>query len=393
MKLNKIMEKMQLMGFHGKRTEFYEDLAKSYERKELLSNFIEAELEISRNKDTRDDSRAFALKCMLNQIRNGDEVGLVKTVGRYMPASDSMLLAAVDSAKEADKSATLRALANALREQAENKSVIVKSVMVPVIITPVVFGFAYILSSQSIPIIEKIAPKEVWTPFNSAVRTFANFTADYGLLCLLSLLAFAIFFTLSLPKWRSQIRYKLEKINPSKAIWLTPIAPWLLPLSIYRDIQAGMVMTAMAVLLRTGKSLTLALDAVYNNSSPYMKRHIRAILNHLQDSPTQYAQAFSKGLLSPRLMARMSSLIRNTPEFDKVIMEVGTTGNAEIRAQVEKTAKKLNFMFLAGAGLTVIFLYLGQLNISNTMKDEMDPVRMKQRMAQKMERQKAGLNH
>ena len=383
--LTRFSIKLQLLGFHASRTDFYGDLAKSIEKKEPLRKFLEAELVISRDKKTSNDSRAFALKSMLHLVKSGEEFSISKTIGRYMPENDLMMLTAVDHSK--DQPATLRALSASLIEQGLAKKMIRQALVTPLLLIPGAVSFAYVLSSQAIPVIEKVAPPEVWTPFNSAVRGLAKFINSYGLLVAFLVAIAIVVFMIALPRWRNSLRFRMERMNPKYAAWLTPVAPWLLPLAMYRDFQAGMMFSAMAVLLQTGKSLREALEIVLANSSPWMRAHVRRILSHLNNYPTEYAKAFSKGILSANLLARLATSIRNTPKFDDVLIEIGTKGNAEVREQVRKSATKIHMIFIFIVGFLVMFLYMGQMSISMTMKDEMDPVRQTQRKLEKQQKE------
>lgn len=382
---NRFLTNIKLLGFHSNRTEFYGDLAKAIEKKEPIRKFLEAELAISRDKKTANDSRAFALKAMLHLVRSGEEFSISKTIGRYMPKSDLMMLAAVDQSK--DQPATLLALSAALVEQGLAKKVVLQALVTPLMLIPGMAAFAYVLSTQAIPVIEKTAPPEVWTQFNSAVRGCAHFISSYGIYTSVIAIVAVVIFGFSLSRWRSSLRFRMERINPKYAVWLTPVAPWLLPLAMYRDFQAGMMLSAMSVLLQTGKSLKESLEIVYANSSPWMRSHVRKILVHLHNYPTEYAKAFSKGLLSANLLARLATSIRNTPKFDAVLIEIGTKGNADVREQVRKSASKINMIFMLLAGSLVMFLYMGQMNITMTMQDEMDPVRRTQRKLEKQQSQ------
>lgn len=151
----------------------------------------------------------------------------------------------------------------------------------------------------------------------------------------------------------------------------------------YRDFQAGLVLSALAVWLGTGRNLKESLEAILENSSPYLKSHIRRILNHLNSKPTEYVEAFSKGLISHRLLAKMGSSIRNSPSFSDVIIEIGTKGNREARDQVTKNAAVMNFTFVGIFVSIVVFLYVGLMNISSSMQVEMNPVRQIQREMEK----------
>ena len=69
--LKKANDWLQLMEFRSTREAFYEELAASIEYKEQFKTFLVEELRIASAKETRNSSRAFALKKMLNKLSEG----------------------------------------------------------------------------------------------------------------------------------------------------------------------------------------------------------------------------------------------------------------------------------------------------------------------------------
>ena len=361
----------ELSDFRSQRGDFYEQLSKAIENKEQLKTFLVEELKISRNRRTANSSRARALSLMVKKISAGDDFRISQILGAVMPREDQMMLSAVDAAK--DKPSTLRALATALREQQEARAILWKAVIPPMILLPGVAGFSYVMATQSIPVIVKIAPPEVWTPYNQAVRTFAETVSNHGGAIVLGLVLFVTAFSFSLPRWTGAVRARLEQVRPSLGLLLMPLCPFLLPLSIYRDFQVSLMLTSLSVLLRSGMTLTEAIDQLAKNSSPWMRYHLRKVRAHLQVSPTDYVPALAKGLMSPGLLAKVATTIRSNSQFDKVLIELGTKENVEIRNQIAKTAKGVNAVLLTAAGALVLFLYVGQLSITQSMTSELDP--------------------
>lgn len=379
--LKNFYKKFQLFEFHLNRSDFYRELAKSIRKTEPMRQFVEAELKVATNAATGSASKAHAMRGALLQLSTGREHSITATIGAIMPVRDKLMLGAVDRSR--DQPATLEILANAIDDQMVAQKAIFFAVAKPSLYLAGAAALGYMISTEAIPAIEKTAPVEVWTPFNDTVRIVANVINNYGvLICILGMLL-VLFFVSQLSKWRSPLRLKMERCNPVLAVWLTPVAPWLLPLAMYRDFQAGLVFSALAVWLGTGRSLKESLEAILQNSSPYLKSHIRRILNHLNANPTEYIEAFSKGLISQRLLAKMGSSIRNSPSFSDVIIEIGTTGNKEAREQVTKNAAVMNFTFVGLFIGLVMFLYVGLMNISSSMQTEMNPVRQIQREMEK----------
>lgn len=381
-----IREFVMLYDFRRKRIEFYEDWAKSMEAGEVPKTFLMAELVISKAKQTRDRSRAFALQMMLDRVQSGQDQTLSEVFSTVMPIGDLVMLGAADTASNEERIAILRDLVKAIEEQGEAKKLVRGAILPPLILLPGMGFFAYVLSAKSIPIIEKAAPPEVWTPFNNLVRVIANAIGSYGAYFLVLAVLAGALFGYYMPRWIGKVRFRLERIDPELATWLTPIAPYLLPLSMYRDFQALMLLSALAVLLKTGKRLNEALEMIQARSTPYLKYHVTRILDYIELYPLEASAAFTSGILSPRVSARLATISRTTPSFEKVLMAIGTVGAKEIREQVGKTAFKLNVIFISVVAALTVFLYLGQLSITRSMNKELDPTTIMQRKLEQQER-------
>lgn len=378
MNFRKLWLNLRLMGFRGNRPEFYRSLAAAYEAKEALGNFLRAEFQIASAQATRNDSAALAYSIMRRQHAQADTTKLSQLLKIVMPQSDQLMLTALDDVAPRDAPGLLRKIADNIEDQKKLISIIRQAIMVPLMLLPGIFALAYVISTQGIPIVVQVAPKEVWTPFNSAVRTLAEFVAQYGIWVLvMGVVAVSVFIN-RLPNWTGQTRHKFEAVKPERAMLLFPLAPWILPLVIYRDVQAGLALSSLSVMLTAKRGLKDAIEEIRRAGSPWMRWQIQRIQRHIEKHPDEFQQAFGLGLLSPQLLAKLSSKIRNNPDFGQVLIEVGSN-NVEIRERVQRNVSIVNFMILAvGAGL-MVFLFVGQLNIGDTMANEMTPQKMKAR--------------
>lgn len=373
MSVSKIRRKLKLRQFHSHRAEFYEHLARSVRQKELLRTYIEEELAIARAPKTADSSKAAALQEMLRRIRAGEEVAFSRVIGQTMPIEDRMMLAAVDVST--DKARTLEDVAAAIRQQQEANKILLKALLVPLILVPGILVFAYVMAAVVIPTITKVAPPTIWTPYLSFVRGVSELIAGYGAYGMAALAAGVVAFLSALPRWTGPWRAKLDRVSPKMATGLFPVAPFLLPMALYRDFVAGQVLTTLAVLLNSGATLTDAMKTIARNSTPYARWHMQRMLGHLHQHATDYVPAFGKGLLSTRLLAMLASRLRNARKFDEVLVDIGTQGNAVIRGEVQRTAVVINAMLIMAGALFIIFLYSGQVLIADATAEAMDPMK------------------
>ncbi len=358
---------LSLRDFQGKRIAFYEELAKSFESREQFKTFLFEEMRIAKDPATSDSSRYKALSQMYKALSWGETYRMSDIIGRVMPASDRLMLTALDFTR--NKSDTLRMLAESLRQQGLVIDIIRKAIIPPMIQIPGIAAFCYVMSTISLPIMVKMAPPEVWTPFNQAVRSFCEAVEAHGVMIALGAVATVMIYSWWLPRWTGFIRAAFEQLPRGAGLMLMPICPFILPLSIYRDFKVSLLLSSLAVLLQSGMTLTEALKALLPNSTPWLRWHLTRVLVSLQVNPTEYIQAFSLGLIGPKLLARLSSSIRHNPQFDKLIIKLGTSENAQIREEIAEVAKLLNLIILLILGGLIMFLYLGQFSISNDLAD------------------------
>jgi hypothetical protein len=384
--LRELTKFAQYHSFWAVRADFYRDLAQAVQDRELLRDFINGELQISLSPKTQDKDRAKALTAMQTLMQAGYN-SIDEVLSGVMPAADAMGLAVVRDAK--DRAAAIRTIANNIEQQMAMSKVVRLALASPALLLPVGFAFAFILSTYSIPAFEKAAPPEVWVGYAALVRDSAKVFAQWGVPAFaISFLASFWFFGWGLSNLTSMWRYKAENARGwSKAAWLLlgPIQPLL---SIYRDVQSSRMLANLAVYLQNGRGLQEALADLSGSTSPWMRKHILWVLEHLQISPGDYVGAFSHGILSAPLLARLHSKVRRDAgqEFSKVLIDVGTAGQEKAREDVKKAAGHANFVLLLLTLGIVLFFYFGQSWIVFQIQDQSSPTKVQMRALQKKER-------
>jgi type II secretory pathway component PulF len=368
--LDKVIKAVQLSSFRKERSEFYRNLAECFENNEQLKDYLVGEYEIAREKKTKNASKAYALRLMLKRLALGEEASLSSILRDVMPAGDALMLTALDDTK--NKPETLRSLADAVEQQGMAISIIRKSVVKPMVILPGIGAFVYVLAVKTIPITVATAPPAVWTPYNMAVRRFAEFFANHWDMFIVGIVAMILLGIWMLPNWTGTLRGKIEGLNYGYLLLMMPIFPYGLLMALYKEFQVTQMMTAVSVMIRSGQTLMGALDSIKNVSNPYMRYHLRRIISYLQQNPTEYINAFSRGFLNPITLGQMATAIRTKSSFDEVLVVIGTKGAAKSRIQIQKTADSLNSAFIILCAAIVIFLYTGQLNISSEMQNAND---------------------
>lgn len=378
--LDTFLANLQLRGFQApaQRAEFYQQLAKAIRQREHIRDFVDAELSIAAAPATKNASRAHALRLIRAQLSRSD-VRLSVALGRVMPASDRLLLAAVDDAN--DRAQVLDFIAESVRGQAKLKALVKRKLLPPLMVIPGIGAMCYVIANKTIPVIVQTAPPEMWTGFSLFVRQLAEFLSTWGAPLVVAVALGAVALSFAMPRWTGKWRAKAETVRESTALLLFPVCPVLLPLSVYRDLQAGMTFAALSVLLEGGATLKDALLAVAKAGSPWLRWRVLAIVRHLETNPSDFQRAFAKGLVSPQLLARLSSDIRTTRRFDEVLIKLGREGLVEVEQRVDKQTGVINFLLLVSSGVLMLTLFMGSNYLTFSLQEQFTPAAIAKRQA------------
>ena len=356
--LRRFVDRVALIEFRANRAEFYRDFAEMYQRNEALVSFLEGE--IANASLTRQRSRSRALRVVLHRHQDGEQASRVShLLEGVVPRSDAMLLTAVDRA--VDKPQALRALATAIDRQQQMLRLVLAYSALPAVTIPICYALIALLG-KVILVIDDATPvyarDALWSGMNGWARDIAVFAQSWGPQTLLALGAGLGALLWSLPRWRGAWRLRFEA-------W--PVY------GLYRDFQAGMLFSSMAMLLRTGETLQGSIDDVTQRASPWMRWHLGRVADALDENPTGTLDAFRRGLLSSYLLSRAATLNRSSASFSDVLIQLGTSEGERVLARVKKAAVIANFALVGIFASVATFMGVASMTVPGTFASLMDP--------------------
>jgi type II secretory pathway component PulF len=356
--LRAFLRRVGLFDFRSARAEFYRDFAEMYERNEAMVSFLEGE--IANAGATGQRSRARALRIVLARHQDGEHASRVShLLDGVVPRADAMLLAAVDRA--ADKPQALRALAVAIDRQQQMLRLMLAYAVLPAITVPICYALIALLG-RVILVIDDATPvyarEALWQGINGWARDVAVFAGSWGPQATLALAGLFAAVLWSLPRWRGPWRLRVES-------W--PVY------GLYRDFQAGMLFSSMAMMLRTGETLQGSIDDVTQRASPWMRWHLGRVVEALDDSPTATLDAFRRGLLSPHLLSRAATLNRSCVSFSDVLIQLGTTEGERVLRRVKRAAVIANLALVGFFATVATFMGVASMTVPATFANLMEP--------------------
>ena len=347
-----------LIEFRLGRAEFYRDFAEMYQRNEAMVSFLEGE--IANASLTRQRSRARALRIVLHRHRDGEHASRVShLLEGVVPRSDAMLLAAVDRA--ADKPQALRALADAIDKQQQMLRLMLSYSALPTMTIPICYALIALLG-KVILVIDDATPvyaqDALWEGMNGWAKVIAIFAQAWGAqtLAVLGVALAAVLW--SLPRWRGPFRLRVEA-------W--PVY------GLYRDFQAGILFSSMAMMLKTGETLQGSIDDVTQRASPWMRWHLGRVLDALEENPTATLDAFRRGLLSAHLLSRATTLNRSSASFSDVLIQLGTSESERVLGRVRRAAVVANFALVGLFASVATFMGIASMTVPGKFATLMEP--------------------
>jgi type II secretory pathway component PulF len=352
----------ELLDFRLKRAEFYRDLVEMYKRGESMLSFLEGELNNALL--TKQHSRAAALRIVLRRYASGvDSARLGMLLRGVMPERDAMMIAAVEHAGTR-KTQALEALAVATELQAQMRQAVLAQSATPLLIAPVCLIMISVVSDVILSI-DRSTPvyvrDQIWTGFNGLAKQIADFSIAYGGTAVAALGAVLTLAALSLPRWTGRWRLKADK--------------WPL-YSLYRDFQAGLLLSSLAMLLQTSATLRGSLEDMAARSNPVMRWHLARVLRSLDVEPNATLRAFGRGLLSPHLLARAATLQRTAGQFSDVLVQLGTSEGNRVLARVKRAASAMNIALISVLGGLAAILGMASITVPGAFSSVMEPAQL-----------------
>jgi type II secretory pathway component PulF len=353
-----LVDWVALFDFRATRAEFYRDFAEMFHRNEALVSFLEGE--IVNATLTRQRSRARALRLVLHRHQDGEHASRVShLLEGVVPRTDAMLLAAVD--RSVDKPQALRALAVAIEKQQQMVRLMLGYSVLPAITIPICYVLIALLG-KVILVIDDATPvyaqEALWQGMNGWARDIAVYAGAWGPQTVLVLAVSLVTVLWSLPRWRGAWRLRVES-------W--PVY------GLYRDFQAGMLFSSMAMMLRTGETLQGSIDDLTHRASPWMRWHLGRVVDALDENPTATLDAFRRGLLSPHLLSRAATLNRSSTSFSDVLIQLGTSEGERVLARVKRAAVVANIALVGLFASVATFMGVASMTVPGTFASLMEP--------------------
>lgn len=335
------------------RDTFYRDMADALRRKVSLRDFLARE---AHNQRLLKDSAALAvMRHLSDRYASGQGVTLRELLAKASPAADGLLLMSVDEAS--DKATALERVADTVDFQNKSLAIVRNNLVMPALAVPVV-GILCLITSQIILGVAQDASPTIWEGFNGQVRWVATAISAYWWV-ILATLAGAI----------ACVVYQLPR---TIGAWRLTLDEWPI-VGLYRDYQAAIVLSGLAMMLGSGKTLRQSIDDMRPSASPWLRWQLARMALSLEDNPRDYLAAFGRGLMPRTVRARLASLLDSSKSFDDALVNLGTREVQRLQDNINTSAKALNWTLTGVLVALAVYLSIGQMTIVSALSQQGEP--------------------
>lgn len=332
------------------RAEIYNTLGSLLDNGALLSDSLD-KLYAIYSDEGRKPTRAVA--AMLYEVKGmvADGKTFAQAIEPWVSGEEAALIAA------GERTGNLRAaFTDALYLISVRKRIwgaVAGGVVYPVILAIALIVMLKIIAYKVIPALSKTSPAETWEGPGHLTYLMSYFVQHYGLITLITLLVLLAVVIISLPTKTGTMRYYLDKIPP-----------W----SIYRRINGGLFMLALAVLIRSGVKQAEALELLLSNANRYMRERLEAVIYG-----TTKGLFLGQALLESefdfpdRRTILLLTILDKLDGFDIALRRFADDELVRVQQQVEAAMKTFYVVMLALMGLITAIITLGSFSIQNSI--------------------------
>lgn len=238
------------------RVTFYEGMKNLVENNVPTSAAVK-ELYNVWSENGRKKSAALGVICkeLLGQMANGAQ--LSAALSRWAPYEEISLLAAGEHAgREAE---SFDDCIRVIEAKQRIRGALATAIVYPTFLMIPLSVLLWVISAKLVPAMVRISDPSGWSGAAYALYVLATFVANYGITVICVMAMLAIGFVYSLPRLRGSVRVVLDQ---------GPLY------SIYRMVHGSTFLLNLAVLMRAGVPVNVALEHLARYANPWLKERI-----------------------------------------------------------------------------------------------------------------------
>ncbi|ECH4667687.1 type II secretion system F family protein [Salmonella enterica] len=242
----------------GERRDLYEDLAFLLDNNKTLEVALNDILNVATDfGQNRDNGTAMCMRDCIRALHSGQSIDV--GMADWIPVNEIALIGS--GVKDGQLAGALRRAIKIVESAGTMRAEFFSTLTYPICLILTMFFLMYMCTSQFIPALERVAPRESWHGTLYRFATLSEFFVHNALLLGGGGVLLVGWIVWSLPNLTGHTRKKLDSIMP-----------W----SLYRDMQGVAFMMNLAALMRANLKTLETLQVLSRYATPWLLERIQA---------------------------------------------------------------------------------------------------------------------
>lgn len=275
-------------------------------------------------------------------------------IKRYIPVSEMMVLKAGE--RSGDLRASLMLCSEMIEATAKMRSAVLGSMAEPIVTLLIVIISIYVIGKMVIPQLAMAMDPTKWTGIAKSLYLISQMVnSPFAVIPAILILAGSILIYVSLPRWKSKLRVYADRIPP-----------W----SFYRLLIGGGWLISLSALIKSGVTLTEAVEQLKVGASPWLYERLERTLVYMRAGKNLGLALEATKYEFPD-MEIVDDLVSYSelPNFDTILYNLGRSW---IEHGLEKIQEQAAVMSVVGrliVGVFIIWFSYGTIQIQNQIGD------------------------
>lgn len=201
-----------------------------------------------------------------------------------------------------------------------------------------------VMSTQVLPELEQLVPRQKWTPLGHFVFSSGQFIKSFWFVILIVIAGTVSLLSWSLPNYTGDFRATLDRFPP-----------W----SLYRRFQAAMLLQTLSLQMKANVGIKEALGLTLTRASPYLAWHVQRMVNQLSTPSTGGALAALDTGMIPAMDIRRIKLRAEGSDIEAALHKSGERSAAHVTKVIDVAGTVFGYTIIGIAAGMAALLGLG----------------------------------
>lgn len=284
------------------------------------------------------------LDTIIRKMKNASSIAEVLT--DLVPPQDLLIINAAEKTGQLSKG--LRMIIRILKLNSQIKTLIIHSLLPPVILFFVILCVIMGYTQEVFPTFISVLPLAEWPYVTRLLYDFGGYLVSGGLITItLVILSICILVYSSMPILRGSVRTNILDNIP--------------PYNYYKDIQLGLFLRMLSSLLVTGVPMMEAIDLMKYKSSPWLGSHLQTFTQNMKLGKS-YKDALDTGFMSNDILLTIK-VYSGLDAFSEVVSKMADKSEESLISKINKLSTIMKNTSLIVLASVVLWIFAAIFNL------------------------------